>query len=1227
MTGRPDVQYRTGWGVARIWLLLATLSVTLLGAATAKAQVLYGSIVGTVTDASGAVVPNVTMTLTSAATGEIRSATTDANGAYAFRDLLPNSYTVSTPRTGSFAGFTQSNIRIQVNQQLRVDIRLQLASVTAQVVVTGAMPILQTETADVTHQISEAQISQLPITSTQGRNFQALYTLLPGAAAVQEKNSTASNPSRAMSVNVNGMNYNGNTTRIDGAVNYYGWLPYLVAYVPPADSIENVNFTTNSFNAEQGLAGGAAVNVTIKSGTRDLHGSAWEYYQDAALNARSYTATVQSSPTIPKNVFNQFGFNIGGPVYIPKILTGRKKLFFFENFERTTRRQLISGEVTVPDTTMLGGDFSEATSVATLYDPQPGGVGPYLPPASRPTFLSEYGCNCIPASRQSSAAATMLSLLQPISAKVVPTPALLAAGMVNDYFGTGTLAYNRNTSDSKINYVPSDNTQIFGRYSIEPFSVSDPQELGQAGGGTFDGGQPGAASGRIQNVGLGGSHVISPSMVIDADFGYTRQVTGAQSTIDKQVGDFGLNVLMIPGTNGVGPNYEGQPIFSMGGGSSNFNTLGNANGANPFLFRDNQFTGDVNLSWTIGKHATKYGFTYYHFLLNHFQPTSGSGINNPRGGFLFAGGMTCGGSTCGTTNYNNMADFLLGLPNNGTGSAVTTAHQISNPNALRWTEYAAYAQDQWSATQRLTVNYGIRYEFYPPPYRDHSGVFITDPNLPQSANVEIGGVGGNPENAGLQMGWGFIAPRVGLAYRATEKMVLRAGGGLTSDPDSLRFLRDSFPEDLAPQYTGLAADSIAVDPANGNAPMTLAYGIPPVTPPPIVNGFASLPVSGSTTSAVKDFHRGYIESWNAFVQQQFTPQLVMNLGYVGMHDVRQLVQTGYLNAAPLPSGSTPCMANGYWNPATGLTGKCNFAANEIINEKWCTGSSLTCYNTGGIGMVEPLFSANYNGLQAQLTYNAGRLAQVGAVYTFSHAIDYEDNGAGSGSNGLAWNYPAYYRFNRATASYDVTNNIQLYGIYSLPFGRGHTWAQSGIANAILGGFQLNGQLGHTSGTPFTVSANSNNANSPGNPLYANLIGAYHQIGGHARSAGSPVSGGKVWFDPTVFANPVQPTYSATESPSAIAPPVFGNTQRYEFRGPGQTVLNASIFRSFTIYRESQFQIRFEAFNALNHTLLANPNTTVPSNANIAAGNYGTFGMITSGYGASRSLQFSGRLRF
>jgi hypothetical protein len=512
----------------------------LLAGGAARAQVLYGSITGTVTDASGAVAPNVTVTVTNDSTGESRAVTADGQGDYALRDVLPGPYTLSITPTQNFASFTQKGVQVEVNRTVRVDVILQVGNVTTQVEVSTAPPILQTDTAEVSHEISQTEIAQLPITSTQGRQFQALYTLIPGSTAVAEQNSTASNPSRAISANFNGISYNGNTTRLDGAVNYYGWLPYLVAYVPPADSIENVNIVTNSFNAEQGVAGGASINVTTKSGTKDVHGSLWEYYQDAAFNARAYTATQAAltnpsdpSGSVPKNVFDEFGFNVGGPVYIPHVLTGRKKLFFFENFERTTRRSLItpSSAFSVPDAAQLNGDFSEAAGAANglLYDPQPGGIGPYLQPANRPTFLSEYGCNCIPASRQSQAAVQMLKLLQPIANGITATPSLVSNGFLNDYLPSGTLAYNRNTSDTKINYIPSESTQVFGKYSIEPFSITDPQALGLAGGPAIDGGQPGASQGRIQNVGLGGSHAASHGRAVVGRFaggGFRNQCAG-----------------------------------------------------------------------------------------------------------------------------------------------------------------------------------------------------------------------------------------------------------------------------------------------------------------------------------------------------------------------------------------------------------------------------------------------------------------------------------------------------------------------------------------------------------------------------------------------------------------------------------------------------------------------------------------------------------------------------
>jgi hypothetical protein len=1233
---------------------------------TAQAQILYGSVTGTVADKTGAVVPNLTVTITNQGTGEARTAKADGRGSYNILDVLPGLYTVSLPRAGNFAGYEQKDVQVEVNRQVRVDVTLQAATVSTQVTVTEAAAALQTEDAEVNSEISSTQLGQLPITSSAGRSYQALYTLIPGGAQVKEQNSTASNPSRAMSVNVNGMSMNGNTTRIDGAVNYYGWLTYLIAYVPPPDSIENVSITTDAFNAEQGQAGGASIKVSTKTGTRDFHGSAWEYYQDANLNARAYTTTYQASPTLPKNIFDQFGFNVGGPVYIPKILTGRKKLFFFDNWERTTRRQAISGLQTVPDSNMIGGNFSEASPYATIYDPQPTAawVNSFTPTTAcpalaytagylnfncRPSFTSEYGetgsnINTIPVGRQSPAAMTMIGNLSKIAASIgTPTAAQLSGFMANDYFGSATYAYNRTTNDAKITYIPTESTQIFGKYSIEPFQVNDPQELGPAGGGTFDGGQPGAGHGLIQNVGLGISHVITANLVLDADFGYTRQWSGAQSSLDLGLGDYGLNTLHIPGTNinSNDPDYYGQPLFSF---NSTFSSIGNSNTANPFIFRDNQFTGDVNLSYVKGRHQMKYGFTYYHFDLNHFQPTSGGGVSNVRGGFLFAGGMTCGGGTsCGSTAYNDLADFLLGTPNsNSTGNAIQKAQQTYDPNSLRWTELGAYAQDQWTVTPKLTITYGVRYEAYPVAYRDHSGIYVFRPDRTQAAgNIEVGGVNGLPENAGVSVGKGFFAPRAGIAYRLDEKTVIRTGAGMTVDPDSMRYMRDSFPMDLAPNYASTGAGTIAVDPANGNAAMPLTYGIPVPVVPNYSSGFASLPVSGGTNSVWQNFHRGYIESWNLIIQRDMGHDFVASVGYVGNLFVREQAGVSPYNAGPLPSTATPCMANGQYNTSlTGLTGACvgGFAINQTINWNNCqiatsdnTGKTYApwspCYNTGGITINGPIFSANYNSMQAQLTRNAGKNASVGSVYTYGHAFDYEDNGAGTGAGGTSFNYPAYYKMNRASAGFDVKHNIQVWGIYSLPFGYGQKFANEGPIAQIIGGFKLNGQYSYFGGTPFSVSANSNTLNSPGQPLYGQLVAPYQTLRGHNRGAagGSALSGGLPWFNPAAFANPVEPGASVALNPNN-ASPTFANTHRNEFRGPGQSVVNASLFRAFHIYHESEFQIRFEAFNLLNHPQLTNPNTTVPSTANVNAQNYGTFGYITS-FGGTRSLQFGGRFNF
>jgi hypothetical protein len=444
-----------------------------------------------------------------------------------------------------------------------------------------------------------------------------------------------------------------------------------------------------------------------------------------------------------------------------------------------------------------------------------------------------------------------------------------------------------------------------------------------------------------------------------------------------------------------------------------------------------------------GRHSTKYGFTYYHFDLNHFQPNLGSGVSNPRGGFQFDGQMSCNGS-CGVTAYNTLADFLLGLPNNGTGSAVSKAEQSLNPNSLRWTSIGIYAQDQWSVTPKLTLTYGIRYEYYPPPYKDHTGPYIFHPNLPQTDNIEIGGVNGNPESAGLEVGHGNFVPRVGAAYRLDQKTVVRLGFGLTTDPDSYRVIRDAYPGSITVSYSGSGTGTVAVDPANDNTPMTLTYGIPKIIYPSFATGFVSLPVAASTQTVPLNYNRGHIMSWNFFLQRELPAQLIANVGYVGTEYVRQPATVTPYNSAPFPSANTPCMANGQYNPSTGLTGGCSFQDNTLINQQFCAGSSsLACYNTGGINLNEPLFRSFYNALQTQLTRTAGKNSSFGLVYTFSRAIDLEDNGAGSGSGGTVFNFPDYWNFNRGLAGYDVKHNVQVYAVYKLPFGRGQAYANQG----------------------------------------------------------------------------------------------------------------------------------------------------------------------------------------
>ncbi len=352
---------RKSTGYASLGLVVVMLFFALC--AGAGAQTLYGTLTGNVTDASNASVPGATVTVRNTGTGLTRTAQTSSAGLYQFTDLPPGTYDITI--TGTGFGTTQTKaVPVSENSTKRIDATLTVGGVTQSVDVTTEPPSLQTERADVNYEISPTQVQELPTTSTAGRNFQGLYRLIPGVPPPTENNSQAGNPGRTQAVTANGVVNTVNSTKIDGAAVGYPWLQSIVAYIPPTDSIESANIVTNSFNAEQGAAGGIAANLIVKSGTNKFHGGAWEYNSISNFNARSYFVRPTALlPNKPKNIYNEFGANLGGPIV-------KDKLFFFFNYNRTSIRKFVNGTMTIAPTAVRGGDFSSSSTV--IYDPQTG---------------------------------------------------------------------------------------------------------------------------------------------------------------------------------------------------------------------------------------------------------------------------------------------------------------------------------------------------------------------------------------------------------------------------------------------------------------------------------------------------------------------------------------------------------------------------------------------------------------------------------------------------------------------------------------------------------------------------------------------------------------------------------------------------------------------------------------------------------------------------------------
>jgi hypothetical protein len=814
------------------------LLLVLACAGAADAQILYGSITGTLLDTQDAVLPGAQVTATNVETGVMRESLTDSTGSYLFNDLRPGPYRVSISLPG-FRPIVVENIRVDVNTVRRADARLEISAVAEAVTVTSNITLLETERASLHVTQTAREINDLPLTGSAGRNYQSLMQVVPGAVMGGEQNSAAGSPQRSLSFNVNGVSRMQNNTKLDGASITYPWLPTNTAYVPAAEAIEEVSIVTNAFNAEQGMAGGAAINVILKSGTNLVRGTGWAYNTASKFRARNF---FQTAAVTPKDDLNQFGANLGGPIV-------RNKVFFFSNWERT--RRVNSSPVltrSLATDALRRGDFSAVPAV--IYDPASN---------ADPRLRTPFPGNVIPANRIDPAALELIKRL----------PATNVTGAnpyINNFTASGKGEFTRDNIDAKVTLNASNKLTFFGRYSISPHEIVDPPALGDAGGDALNGGQLGFAPGRTQVAGAGMTYSLSSNMLFDANFGFTRQRLGAEFDLEN---NWGLDLLKIPGTNGPDRLQGGMPSFQVGGWAN----MGNPNTGNPFRFADHQYVGAANFTWLKSSHQVRFGYDYQNQQLNHFQPQGGT-FQTVRGTFVFNGNMTRleGGEAPADTRYNSWADFLLGLPNRA-----GKVEQLRNPNALRMQTYAAYAQDTWELG-RLTLNYGLRWELYPWPTRDVGGVSRFDP---EDGNVYIGGNQGVPIDTGAKTGPGEFLPRLGAAFRVDDKTVIRAGYGHSSDPKPFIDFRNSFPINFAWEHPAVTFNGAT----NNFLPVTTLrlglnqalYGVPP----DLTQGVLRLPTGAGTTTFPKDVERPHIVSWNAALQRELFPRWSGQVAYVG----------------------------------------------------------------------------------------------------------------------------------------------------------------------------------------------------------------------------------------------------------------------------------------------------------------------------------------------------------
>ncbi|MFT4112429.1 carboxypeptidase regulatory-like domain-containing protein [Silvibacterium sp.] len=845
----PGALFTTGRRKLRNDALLA-LFVLLLSVLIASprlhAQAVTATLLGTVTDNSGAAVPSAAIVITEAATGIVHNGVTNESGNYTFPNLPPGTYSISVTAKG-FKKEDRENVDVLVNTTTRVDLALQPGSVNETVIVTAAPAIMQTDRADVSMNIESHVVENMPLSVNQ--NFQSLLTLVPGAGPPIFEHSQFFNASSSIQTEVNGQPRMGNSYQIEG-IDDDERTGLLQILIPPQQSIQTVDVSTSNFEAELGRAIGTVANVIIKSGTNQFHGMATEYLQNSVFDARAYFNT-----SVGHLSYNYFGGGLGGPIL-------KDKLFFYGDYFRSPDHEANSNILTIPPqqwyTPNAAGyiDLSDPLSSSgkgQIYDPATGNADG----SGRTPFAN----NQIPYSRVNPVSIALMKLLPAPNANLATS----TTSPTNNF--SINLPFQKTTTryDAKIDYQITQKDHLSGRYNEQDVNIYQAPAFGDAGGGPAQGAFAGTGKQNTYSTGLNYDHAFSGTLLTEArigvaHYGNSARPSGYGTDYATQIG--------IPGVN-ISDFTSGQVGISMGDFSSN--PLIGYSASMPWVRTETNI--DAVNHWTkiIRNHTVKFGVDVRRIHDDLLQDQTFS----PRGVITFSEDNTS--EPGATTNVaNEMASLLLDVPSQE-GRDLNTYF----PAYRQWW-FFAFGGDKWQVTPKLTADIGVRWELYPPATPKESGGFSNYD--PSNNTLVIAGVGNNPSNLGMKTRYSYFAPRVGFAYRATEQTVVRGGFGISYTPFEDNTYAYNYPVRANNSYQQLNSYQPALL-SNGST-ATFQAGFPaPVAITIPADGILTAPISQSYVVIPKDFYNPYVESWNVAVQQSLPAQFTFTLSYVANHGV------------------------------------------------------------------------------------------------------------------------------------------------------------------------------------------------------------------------------------------------------------------------------------------------------------------------------------------------------